>query len=136
MTRENRRLLKLEGLAVLLLVVWLYARGPGGWGFFALLILAPDLLMLGYLGGPRIGAMIYNLGHTYVVPIVIGVTGLISASDLAVQIALIWAAHIGLDRALGYGLKRTTAFTDTHLGRVGKGIGTDPDESPAVHTTS
>jgi hypothetical protein len=136
MTRENRRLLRLEGLAVLLLAVWLYARGDGGWGFFALLILAPDLFMLGYLEGPGMGARVYNLGHTYAVPVAIGIVGAVSGSATTLQVALIWTAHIGVDRVLGYGLKETTGFTQAHLGPVGKGIGRDLDESPTVHTTS
>jgi hypothetical protein len=29
-------------------------------------------------------------------------------------------AHIGIDRALGYGLKYSAGFGFTHLGRIGK----------------
>jgi hypothetical protein len=32
--------------------------------------------------------------------------------------ALIWLAHIGMDRMLGYGLKYSGGFKDTHLGRL------------------
>ena len=39
----------------------------------------------------------------------------------AIHMAAIWTAHIAMDRALGYGLKLPTGFTDTHLGRIGKG---------------
>jgi hypothetical protein len=61
--------------------------------------------MVGYLGGPRAGALIYNLAHTYAGPIALGLVGVLGDVDIAAQLALIWLAHIGLDRMLGYGLK-------------------------------
>ena len=39
-------------------------------------------------------------------------------SETAAKVALIWLAHIGMDRLLGYGLKYPSAFKDTHLQRV------------------
>ena len=42
------------------------------------------------------------------------------ASPLVLSLAMIWLAHIGIDRALGYGLKYQTGFAFTHLGRIGK----------------
>jgi len=106
-----RVLLHAEGAAVLALSVWLYARGGASWGLFALLILAPDLSMLGYLAGPRAGAATYDLAHAYVWPIALYALG-------QAPLALIWAAHIGADRMLGFGLKYPTGFCDTHLARV------------------
>jgi hypothetical protein len=35
-----------------------------------------------------------------------------------VAVALIWFAHISMDRTVGYGLKYPTSFKDTHLERV------------------
>ncbi len=113
-----RTLLRLEGAAVLALCVYLYAQGGHSWALFALLILAPDLAMIGYLGGPRTGALVYNLAHTYVGPALLGIVWI--GLDRPPVAALIWAAHIGLDRMIGYGLKYPSAFGDTHLGRVGK----------------
>lgn len=113
--------LRAEGAAVLALSALLYARTGEGWLLFFVLLLAPDLSMLGYLGGPRIGALAYNVVHTYAVPVLLAVVGLLIGSALAVAIALIWTAHIGMDRALGYGLKLPTGFQDTHLGRIGRG---------------
>jgi Domain of unknown function (DUF4260) len=112
-------LLRMEGVALLAAGLVLYARLRGGWIPFALLILAPDLSMLGYLGGPRIGATTYNLVHVYVWPAAVGVVGLLLGSPTALSLALIWSSHISADRALGYGLKLPTAFNDTHLGRIG-----------------
>ena len=100
------------------LATFLFWWGEGGAGIFVLLFLAPDLGMLGYLAGPRVGAFVYNLFHTYLGPAVLLVVGLMTLGA-PVYWALIWFAHIGLDRALGFGLKRTSGFQDTHLGRIG-----------------
>jgi hypothetical protein len=81
-------------------------------------VLAPDLAMLGYLAGPRVGALTYNLAHTELWPIGLAVVGVVADVDLLVQLALIWLVHIGADRVLGYGLKYPTGFKDTHLQRV------------------
>ena len=83
-----------------------------------MLALAPDLSMLGYVAGPRVGALSYDLVHTYVGPLALGVVGVLVGADLAMQLALIWAAHLGADRLLGYGLKYPSGFKDTHLQRV------------------
>lgn len=80
-----------------------------------MLALAPDLSMLGYLAGPRPGSRVYNAAHTYVGPIALGAVGVVAAAPLATSVALVWAGHIGADRAIGYGLKYPTAFGDTHL---------------------
>jgi hypothetical protein len=80
--------------------------------------LVPDLSFGGYLAGPRVGAWAYNSLHTTVGPIALAIVGVLADRDWCVQLALIWLAHIGLDRLLGYGLKYPTAFKDTHLQRV------------------
>ena len=113
-----RRLLHLEGLAVLGGALVLYFGQGYGWSLLLALFLAPDLSMIGYLGGPRAGALAYDAIHTYALPVALGVVSVLSDSTVATQIALIWAAHIGMDRLLGYGLKYPTAFKDTHLQRV------------------
>jgi len=114
-------LLRLEGLTVLVLSIAAYARwGEHGWGLFAVLALAPDLSLAGYFGGPRIGAIAYNAAHTYIVPAVVGCVGVCCSGTLPMAIALIWIAHIGMDRAIGYGLKYASGFNDTHLGPVGR----------------
>lgn len=116
--RLPRSLLHLEGLAVLVGALALYFDAGFGWLTLVVLFLAPDLSMLGYLGGPRVGALTYDLVHTYVGPVALGAYGVLGDSGSATRVALIWLAHIGLDRLLGYGLKYPTAFGDTHLQRV------------------
>lgn len=116
--RLPRRLLHLEGLVVLVAAIALYFDAGYGWLLLVLLFLAPDLSMLGYLGGPLVGALAYDVVHTYALPVALGAVGVLGGYELATQLALVWAAHIGMDRMLGYGLKYPTAFKDTHLQRV------------------
>lgn len=113
-----RGLLRLEGVVVLLAAIVLYAHVDGSWVMFAVLFLVPDVSFAGYLAGPRIGAIVYNVAHTYAGPLILAMA-LLSAG-MAVSVPLIWMAHIGFDRALGYGLKYPSAFADTHLGRIGR----------------
>ncbi len=100
---------------MLLVCLMLYARTDGTWGLFAVALLAPDLAMVGYLAGARLGAALYNAAHWYGGPLLLWLL----LPGWPVAVPLIWAAHIGLDRMLGYGLKYPTGFHDTHLGRVG-----------------
>jgi hypothetical protein len=118
MTGLPRRLLHLEGLAALVASLVVYFEFDYGWLLLVVLILAPDLSMVGYLAGSAVGALTYDLAHTYVLPLTLAVVGVLGDWDTAVQLALIWTAHIGADRLLGYGLKYPTAFKDTHLQRV------------------
>ena len=111
-------LLKIEGATVLVGSVLLYWLNGGSWWLFALLLMAPDVSMLGYLGGLRFGAAIYNAFHSYPLPAALAAFGLLGGSPLAVSLSLVWFAHIGMDGLAGYGLKYPTAFGDTHLGRV------------------
>jgi hypothetical protein len=114
-------LLRLEWAAVMAAAIAGYLLLDGSWQLFVLLILAPDLAMLGYLAGPAVGAIVYNALHILVWPVILFFAGLYADNTLAMQMATIWVAHIAMDRALGYGLKLPTGFTDTHLGKIGKG---------------
>lgn len=111
-------LLRLEGLALLVGALALYWGVDGRWLVFALFFLAPDLCFFAYLVNKRVGAAAYNLVHTTFIPLGFGTIAVIGPNRLAGIVALIWLAHIGFDRLLGYGLKYETAFKDTHLGRV------------------
>ncbi|GIK67361.1 MAG: hypothetical protein BroJett018_51550 [Chloroflexota bacterium] len=115
---QPRLLLHLEGLAIFIGAVALYwTEGFSGW-LFALLLFAPDLSMVGYLKNPQIGATVYNAIHTFVTAGILLGMGWSLEIDLLLQLGLILAAHIGIDRTLGYGLKYATAFKETHLQRV------------------
>lgn len=113
-----RTLLRLEGAAIFVLSAGLYATTDASWWLFAAVLLVPDVAIAAYLGGPRLGAAVYNAVHVYALPAMLGGAGLLIAAPLAVSLALIWTTHIGLDRALGYGLKEPSGFHDTHLGSI------------------
>ena len=111
-------LLHLEGGVLLAMSALLYGWLGGNWWLFALLLLAPDLSMIGYLAGKEAGATVYNAFHNYLLPAVLAAVGLFTSNLLFDQLAFIWLAHIGMDRLLGFGLKYASDFKDTHLGRV------------------
>ena len=113
--------LRAEGLTVFVLSVWLFSRNGAGWLLFAGLFLVPDLSFAGYLAGLRAGAAVYNAAHSYVVPLQLALVAGATGHPKLWAVVLIWTAHIGLDRTLGYGLKYPTGFRDTHLGRMGGG---------------
>ena len=110
--------LQMEGLAIGTAAVVAFAQSDASWLLFALLILAPDLAMLGYLAGNRVGAFFYNLAHSYLLPLALVAAGIALQNSVLIQVALIWITHIGFDRAIGYGLKYATGFKETHLARV------------------
>lgn len=113
-------LLRLEHAAIAFTALVAYQLSGGSWWLFAALILVPDVSMAGYLGGPRLGAWCYNAVHSWLAPAAIGLIALALGSPLVTQVAIILAAHIAIDRAFGYGLKRESGFHDTHLGRIGR----------------
>src|SRR5262249_6368951 len=119
-TGTPRMLLRIEGACIFAIALVLYARLDETWWLFAILFLAPDLSFLAYLVGERVGAMAYNTVHTLAGPILLALAGLFVPYEPATAVALIWLAHCGIDRALGYGLKYEAGFGFTHLGRIGR----------------
>jgi uncharacterized protein DUF4260 len=111
---------RVEGLALLVLAVVLFAWTDASWLWFGLLLLAPDLSMVGYLKDARLGAAIYNVGHWLLWPALLLAIGIPSGRTTLIGIGSIWLAHIGMDRALGYGFKLGDSFTHTHLGWIGR----------------
>ena len=115
-----RVILRIEGVALLASAVAAYAWIGQPWWIFAVLLFAPDISMLGYVLGPGPGAIAYNAVHTVTLPLIgLGVAAILGQTLLA-GLALIWLAHIGLDRMLGYGLKYGRGFGETHLGAIGR----------------
>lgn len=112
--------LRLEGAAAVVGALVLYAGTQESWTLFVLLILVPDVSMLAYLASPAAGRAAYNLVHSYVGPVLLGVAGPVAwGTTLPASLALIWGCHVGGDRMLGFGLKTTDDFRETHLGRIG-----------------
>jgi hypothetical protein len=112
--------LRVESLATFVAGVLLYVQLSGNALFLLPLLLVPDISMVGYLGGPRLGAITYNLAHNLVTALVVLAIGWLAAIAPLALAGAILVAHVGMDRTLGYGLKLPTDFRDTHLGRIGR----------------
>ncbi|MGE3191032.1 MAG: DUF4260 domain-containing protein [Vicinamibacterales bacterium] len=119
-TGTPRTWLRIEGLAVFAASAVAYSWQLASWQLFGALFLVPDITMFGYLATPALGARLYNLSHNYAAPVFLIMYGLgIGRADV-VPFGLIWTAHIGFDRMLGFGLKYPDHFENSHLGRVGR----------------
>lgn len=114
----NQKLIKIEGFMVLLVGIYLYFSTENHWALFLLLLLVPDISMIGYAINERIGARVYNAAHTYTVPLLLLIAGQLSSIESLTLISFIWLAHIGMDRMMGYGLKYESNFKETHLQRL------------------
>jgi hypothetical protein len=117
-TGEVRALLRLEGVAYLAFALMAFVLLHGSWLTFIILFMAPDLSFLGYLAGPKVGAVSYNAMHSSIGPVLLVAGGYLFGMQELWIVACIWFAHIGFDRMLGYGLKYASGFKDTHLGRL------------------
>ncbi len=123
-TESVPMLLRAEAIVELTLAVLAYRYLGGTWFMFVVLFLVPDVSMAGYLINPRVGARLYNAGHTYIAPALLALVGFMLSTPPMYSLAAIWAAHIGFDRFLGYGLKYPLAFGATHLGwKSARGFG-------------
>jgi hypothetical protein len=118
MLTRPRVLLHLEGAAILAVALFFYQQLHASWLLFGLLFLVPDLSMIGFAAGARVGAAAYNFFHTEVLPFLLAIVAAWARHPRVLTIALIWVSHIGFDRLLGYGLKYPTHFKDTHLQRL------------------
>lgn len=115
-----RVILRLEGLCIFAAALAVYAKLGFAWSTFAWFFLTPDIALLGFLASSRIGAFTYNAGHSYIGAFSCLAAGFLNANPALICASIIWCAHIGFDRALGYGLKYSRGFAYTHLGVIGK----------------
>lgn len=113
-----RIFLHLEGLALFTASLVLYANQQFSWGTFALFLLAPDLVMIIYALNNRWGQIAYNFAHTTIFPLALAIFSILNTNSLGLQISLIWLAHIGIDRTVGYGFKYPGQFKETHFSRI------------------
>ena len=113
-------ILRIESAAIAVVGIVAYLSLGGSALLLVPALLAPDLSALGYLAGPRVGAMTYNLVHNWAVASVLALLTIITGEAWPLLAAAVIAVHVGADRALGYGLKLPTSFRDTHLGRIGR----------------
>lgn len=119
-TRSVDWILRGEAVALFVAGVLLFLQLNGNALWLLPLLLAPDLSMIGYVGGPRLGAITYNLAHNLATALIILAIGWFAAIAALALLGAILVAHVGMDRSLGYGLKLPTDFKDTHLGRIGR----------------
>ena len=112
--------LRLEGAAAFIAGLALYGWLGGPWLLVVPLLLLPDLSAVGYLRGPRLGAVTYNVVHNWTLGLAVLGVGLATAIAPIAIAGAVLVAHVGMDRAAGYGLKLSTSFHDTHLGRMGR----------------
>ena len=112
-------ILRLEGLIIFIVsLVFYHQMDMGSWKLFFLLFLFPDTGLLGYFGGKKLGAITYNSLHSYAAPLSVGFLCHLLSFPYWNYIVVIWIAHIGFDRALGFGLKYDCGFKYTHLGII------------------
>jgi hypothetical protein len=117
---DVRTWLRLEGVAALIAGIAVFGRLGGDWPWLVPAILLVDVSIVGYLRGPRVGAIIYNLAHQWAVALALLGAGLALNLPILALVGAVVIAHVGMDRALGYGLKLPTDFRDTHLGPIGR----------------
>lgn len=115
-----KQIIRLEEAAMFLLGVWAFSLLPFAWWWFLVLILAPDISMVGYSMGDKAGALLYNLFHHKGVAILVFFTGLWLHHEIVELTGIILFSHSSMDRFFGYGLKTSEGFGYTHLGRIGK----------------
>ena len=112
--------LKLEEAMMLALSLFLFQENNFSWTWFAILFLAPDLGLLGYLINAQTGAVAYNLAHHKGIAVLIYLGGIYFAIPQLQFTGILMFAHSSFDRILGYGLKFPDSFHHTHLGMIGK----------------
>ena len=115
-TGKPRLWLRAEGLTLLATALLLYSTTHQPWWLVPAVILLPDLFMVGYIGSSRLGAAVYNVGHSYPLPALLSLAGLAGHHPFVLALGLLWLAHIGMDRLAGFGLKYDSGFPWTHLG--------------------
>jgi Domain of unknown function (DUF4260) len=113
-------ILRIEGLVLFAASIAVFAVQGQQWWLYPALLLVPDIFMIGYLRNTKLGAVIYNIGHSYPAAALVTALGFLIGSPIAIAIGAIWFGHIGWDRMFGYGLKYGTSFKHTHLGDLDK----------------
>lgn len=115
---KNCFIIRMENLLALMVCLCLYAQCDFSWLVFICAFFIPDISMFGYLINAKVGSRMYNLCHTYIWALVLGMFGLLSGRAIFIQVCLIWIAHISMDRVLGYGLKYAAGFKETTLQKI------------------
>ena len=114
-----KTVLKTEELFMLLLGIYWFTLLDYEWWWFLVLILTPDIGMLGYLINNKVGAISYNIFHHKAIAIAMYLVGIYTQNQLFQLVGVILFSHSSMDRIFGYGLKYNTSFHNTHLGKIG-----------------
>lgn len=115
-----KNLLKLEQIALFAFSIFLFCHTEFAWWWFPLLLLVPDLSMIAYLGGPKLGAVVYNIVHHQALALAVLCVGWQFGNEICYFAGIILLGHSSMDRIFDYGLKYPDAFKHTHLGWIGK----------------
>ena len=111
---------RVEGAALFIAATFIYFNNDFNLLAYVLLLFAFDISMMGYIVNNRVGALLYNIGHSLVLPTLLVIVYILTPNDSLLMVVCLWVAHIGLDRALGFGLKLSSGFGHTHLGEIKK----------------
>jgi hypothetical protein len=114
-------LIKLEEVGFFILTIYLFSLLKYPWWLFPLVLFLPDVSILGYMASDITGAYIYNLLHHRGIAVIVYLAGILMVQPVMALVGLVIFAHSSLDRIFGYGMKHTSGFKDTHLGKIGKG---------------
>lgn len=121
MTAMLKKIISAEYLfAAVLVALFFVIVGGFDWWWLVVFFLVFDLSAIGYLINPKIGALTYNIGHSLIGPTILTAIYILTSNQTLLFVTLLWLFHIFVDRALGYGLKHSTSFKHTHLGKIGK----------------
>src|SRR3954467_7233334 len=115
-----KRVIRLEELAMFLLSIYLFSQLSFAWWWFSVLILIPDISMIGYAFGNKAGAITYNIFHNKGLAIALYLFGSYFQNEVLKLAGIILFGHSSMDRMFGYGLKTLQGFKFTHLGEIGK----------------
>lgn len=111
-------LLRLEYVGLIGLSILLFSLLPYTWWWYPVLLLAPDIGILGYLVNTRVGAIAYNATHWMLLAVALYALGFFYGIPLVALAGAIMLGHAAMDRVLGFGLKYTDSFKHTHLGML------------------
>jgi hypothetical protein len=113
-----KNILRAEGFVLFLLSSFFYIKLQGNWWMFIIIFLSIDFSMIGYLKNNKMGSQLYNVIHNYILAMLLFFIGFFYSSQVFQQVGIIVAAHVSIDRFFGFGLKNSSGFKDTHLGKI------------------
>lgn len=105
------------GIAFLFILIVYFQMDFSIW-LLVVLLFVPDITLVGYLFNNTVGAILYNVGHNLIIPLILLCIAYLLGVKMLLAIALIWLTHIAMDRFIGYGLKYKDSFKETHMQKI------------------